>query len=123
ISLSLVWSNSLSDKRFSATVPPVKSFGGVCRGIRTANGLSQKEVAEAGGLDQSRVSEIERGRYLPGLDMAMRLAKGLGVTLTEIVAQWEGTSGGLAFTCQQLSCHLFPSECGGISLQVRSDFP
>jgi transcriptional regulator with XRE-family HTH domain len=81
----------LSGKRFSATVPPLKSFGGVCRGIRTANGLSQKEVADAGGLDQSRVSEIERGRYLPGLDMAMRLAKGLGVTLTEVVAQWEGT--------------------------------
>src|ERR1700719_80901 len=92
MSLRLVWSNPLSGKRFSATVPPGKSFGGVCRGIRTGNGLSQKEVAEAGGLDQSRVSEIERGRYLPGLDMAMRLAKGLGVTLTEIVAQWEGTS-------------------------------
>jgi len=92
MSLRLVWSNPLSGKRFSATVPLVRSFGGVCRGIRTANGLSQKEVADAGGLDQSRVSEIERGRYLPGLDMAMRLAKGLGVTLTEIVAQWEGTS-------------------------------
>jgi len=92
MSLRLVWSNPLSGKRFSATVPPVRSFGGVCRGIRTANGLSQKEVADAGGLDQSRVSEIERGRYLPGLDMAMRLAKGLGVTLTEVVAQWEGTS-------------------------------
>jgi transcriptional regulator with XRE-family HTH domain len=92
MSLRLVWSNLLSSKRFSATVPPVRSFGGVCRGIRTANGLSQKEVAETGGLDQSRVSEIERGRYLPGLDMAMRLAKGLGVTLTEIVAQWEGTA-------------------------------
>ena len=87
-----MWSNSLSDKLFGATLPRVKSFGGVCRGIRTANGLSQKEVAEAGGLDQSRVSEIERGRYLPGLDMALRLAKGLGVTLTEVVAQWEGTS-------------------------------
>src|ERR1700687_4735403 len=87
MSLRLVWG-----KRFSATVPPVRSFGGVCRGIRTAHGLSQKEVADAGGLDQSRVSEIERGRYLPGLDMAMRLAKGLGVTLTEVVAQWEGTS-------------------------------
>src|ERR1700738_2773745 len=92
MSLRLVWSNPLSGKRFSATVPPVRSFGGVCRGIRTANGLSQKEVADAGGLDQSRVSEIERGRYLPGLDIAMRVAKGLGVTLTEIVAQWEGTS-------------------------------
>ncbi len=92
MSLRLVWSNPLSGKRFNASVPPVRSFGGVCRGIRTANGLSQKEVADAGGLDQSRVSEIERGRYLPGLDMAMRLAKGLGVTLTEVVAQWEGTS-------------------------------
>src|ERR1700674_2763265 len=92
MSMRLVWSNPLSGKRVSATVPPVRSFGGVCRGIRTANGLSQKEVADAGGLDQSRVSEIERGRYLPGLDMAMRLARGLGVTLTELVAQWEGTS-------------------------------
>src|ERR1700736_325444 len=91
--LRLVWSNRLSGKRFSATVPPVRSFGGVCRGMRTANGLSQREVADAGGLDQSRVSEIERGRYLPGLDMAMRLANGLGVTLTEIVAQWEGARG------------------------------
>jgi hypothetical protein len=26
-------------------------------------------------------------------------------------------------TCQQLGCRLFPSECDGISLQVRSDFP
>ena len=71
----------------------MKSFGAVCRDVRVANGLSQIEVAEAGGLEQSRVSEIERGRYLPGLDLAVRLAKGLGVTLTEIVAQWEGTSG------------------------------
>jgi transcriptional regulator with XRE-family HTH domain len=74
----------------------VKSFGGVVRAIRTANGLSQKEVADAGGLEQSRISEIERGRYLPGLDMAMRLAAGLGVTLTEMVAQWEGQSTGQA---------------------------
>jgi transcriptional regulator with XRE-family HTH domain len=92
MSLTLVYSNSLRNKRFSATLTSVKAFGGVCRALRTANGLSQKEVAEAGGLDQSRVSEIERGRYLPGLDMAMRLAKGLGVTLTELVAQWEETS-------------------------------
>jgi transcriptional regulator with XRE-family HTH domain len=71
----------------------VRSFGGVVRAIRTASGLSQKEVADAGGLDQSRISEIERGRYLPGLDMAVRLAAGLGVTLTEMVAQWEGPQG------------------------------
>jgi ribosome-binding protein aMBF1 (putative translation factor) len=92
VDLRSVLPNSLRDKLFNANLTPVKSFGSVCRGIRTANELSQKEVVAAGGLDQSRVSEIERGRYLPGLDMAMRVAKGLGVTLTEIVAQWEGTS-------------------------------
>jgi transcriptional regulator with XRE-family HTH domain len=92
MSLRLVWSNSLSGKQFSATLSAVRAFGTVCRDIRTASGLSQKEVAEAGGLEQSRVSEIERGRYLPGLDLAVRMAKGLGVTLTEIVSQWEGTS-------------------------------
>ena len=90
MALKLVWSNALRNSRGSVTVAPVKSFGAVCREVRVAAGLSQKEVADAGGLDQSRVSEIERGRYLPGLDMAMRLANGLGVTLTSIVAQWEG---------------------------------
>jgi transcriptional regulator with XRE-family HTH domain len=53
-------------------------------------GLTQKEVAQAGDLEQSRVSEIERGRYTPGLDLAARLAKGLGVPLSEVVARWEG---------------------------------
>lgn len=91
MALRLVWSNSLSEKRFSATVAPVKTFGTVCRDLRIAVGLSQKEVAEAGGLEQSRVSEIERDKYLPGLDLAVRLARGLGVTLTDIVARWEGT--------------------------------
>jgi transcriptional regulator with XRE-family HTH domain len=92
MSLRLVWSNSLSEKRFSATLSRVRSFGAVCRDLRKANGLSQKDVADAGGLEQSRVSEIERDRYLPGLDLAVRLAHGLGVTLTEIVGLWEGTS-------------------------------
>jgi transcriptional regulator with XRE-family HTH domain len=62
----------------------------VCREFRTAAGLTQKDVAEAGDLEQSRVSEVERGRYVPGLDLATRLAKGLGVSLTELVAGWEG---------------------------------
>lgn len=90
MSLRLAWSDFLSGKRFDATVGAVKSFGAVCREGRTGAGLTQKEVAQAGDLEQSRVSEIERGRYTPGLDLAARLAKGLGVPLTELVARWEG---------------------------------
>lgn len=93
MSLRLVWSNSLSEKRFSVSLARVQSFGTVCRDLRIAAGLSQTEVADAGGLEQSRISEIERDKYLPGLDLAVRLAKGLGVTLTDIVARWEGTAG------------------------------
>ena len=80
MSLTLVWSKSLSGQQFSATLARVKSFGVVCREIRTASGLSQKEVADGGGLDQSRVSEIERGRYLPGLDMAILRFRGSAPT-------------------------------------------
>ncbi|MGH9159036.1 MAG: helix-turn-helix transcriptional regulator [Vicinamibacteraceae bacterium] len=75
----------------------MKSFGAVCREIRIAAGLSQKDVAERGDFEQARVSEIERGKYVPGFELARRMAKGLGVSLTEIVARWEGvwTEGGV----------------------------
>jgi transcriptional regulator with XRE-family HTH domain len=93
MSLRLVWSKSLSGKRFSATLTRVKSFGSVCREIRLAAGLSQKEVAQRGDFEQARVSEVERGKYIPGFELGRRIAKGLGVSLTEIVARWEGLYG------------------------------
>jgi transcriptional regulator with XRE-family HTH domain len=84
VDVRLARSDSLSIKRFDATVGAVKSFGPVCREIRIGAGLTQQEVALAGDLEQSRVSEIERGRYTPGLDLAARLAKGLGVPLGSV---------------------------------------
>lgn len=69
----------------------MKAFGTICRELRLERGLTQKDVAVAGRLDQARISEIEHGRYTPGLDQAARLAKGLGVTLADLVGRWEGT--------------------------------
>ena len=113
MSLRLAWSASLSGHRFDATVGAVKSFGAVCREVRTEAGLTQKEVAQAGDLEQSRVSEIERGRYTPGLDLAVRLAKGLGVPLTELVARWEG-----------LKAEVILAACGGtVCGPVRASRP
>lgn len=71
-----------------------RRFGEVCRDVRRRSGLSQQEVAARGGCDQSRISEVERGQYLPSLDLAARVATGLGCSLAELVTQWE--RGGLA---------------------------
>lgn len=67
------------------------TFGDLCRELREERGLSQRVVAQAGGIpDAARVSEIERGAADPSVTRARQLARGLGVLLTELVARWEG---------------------------------
>lgn len=41
-------------------------------------------------MQQARVSEIEHGVYTPGLEQALKLARGMGVKLADLVAVWEG---------------------------------
>jgi transcriptional regulator with XRE-family HTH domain len=67
------------------------TFGEVCRAVRVARKLSQRQLAEAADIHQSRISEIERGTYSPGLDQSRKLAHGLGVHLSDLLAVWEGT--------------------------------
>ena len=66
------------------------TFGEACREVRVARKLSQIRVAEAADIHQSRVSEIERDAYSPGLDQARKLANGLGVNLSDMIAICEG---------------------------------
>jgi len=70
----------------------MKTFGAVVREQRRGLPRTQADVATMGGLEQARISEIEHDTYLPGLDLAARLAKGLSVSLTALVARWEGVS-------------------------------
>ena len=67
------------------------TFGEVCRAVRVARGLSQVQTAEAADIHQSRISEIERDTYSPGLDQARKLAHGLGVQLSDLIAVSEGS--------------------------------
>jgi len=69
---------------------PVETFGSVCRQVRLARGLSQVEVARRGDVFQSRVSEIERDAYSPGLELAQGVARGLGIKLSALIAICEG---------------------------------
>lgn len=70
---------------------------------RTILGLTQKELAEAAGINQPTISDIERGQTkLPNADIRRRLAAALGVShldllvaAGEITEQELGTTVGL----------------------------
>jgi putative transcriptional regulator len=43
--------------------------------MRTARGLTQEELARRVGVSRQSVISIERGRYVPSLPLALRLAR------------------------------------------------
>lgn len=49
-------------------------------------GLSQEQLAERASLHWTYVSGVERGRRNPSLNTLARLAKALGVSLPQLVA-------------------------------------
>jgi transcriptional regulator with XRE-family HTH domain len=81
--------NLLNAISYGATVGRM-TFGEVVKGLRERAQLSKGALARASGLGvAARISEIEAGRE-PGISRAQQVARGLGLTLTEVVAQWEG---------------------------------
>jgi putative transcriptional regulator len=55
--------------------------------LRKAHGLSREQLAVQAGVSYSTIANLEAGRYTPRLDLALRLARILGVTVEAI--QWE----------------------------------
>lgn len=63
------------------------------REARTKAGLTQDELAERSGVDQTTISSLECGRRAnPSLNTVMRLAKALGVAMTRLVFDTSATS-------------------------------
>jgi transcriptional regulator with XRE-family HTH domain len=54
--------------------------------IRTAKGLSQKEVTMSAKLDKAQFSRIENGKTDPSVSTVQRIAQALGVSLSELFA-------------------------------------
>ncbi len=45
---------------------------------------SQAELAVMSGISQAAISDIERKRYIPRVDVALRIAKALNSTVEEL---------------------------------------
>jgi transcriptional regulator with XRE-family HTH domain len=64
------------------------TLGQAIRSIRKEAGLSQKELAQAAGIDQSYLSMIESGqRRNPGTRIISRLALALRVSIDDLAAR------------------------------------
>ncbi len=51
---------------------------------RTIANLTQDDLAKEANCTRQTINAIEKGKYLPSLDLAFRLAKILNVTLEEL---------------------------------------
>jgi transcriptional regulator with XRE-family HTH domain len=65
--------------------PELAEFGRGLRLLREARGVSVVDLADAAALTQSRLEAIEAGRYDLRYDALVALARGLGLTLAEMV--------------------------------------
>jgi transcriptional regulator with XRE-family HTH domain len=78
-----------SGKLPSVSANMSKLFGRVVRSGRESRGLSQEELAARAGIHRTYVSSIELGKVRLGLDVAKKVADGLGVALSDLLAEAE----------------------------------
>ena len=70
---------------WAETLPKIDLAANVCL-LRMERGLSQKQLAEAAGLSQPRITDIERGDANPTLLTVTRIANALGVRVERLFA-------------------------------------
>jgi ribosome-binding protein aMBF1 (putative translation factor) len=64
-------------------------LGHVVRYMRARHGLSQEELGHRAGLHRNYVGAIERGEINPTFRVLLKVALGLGIPLSELIATAE----------------------------------
>lgn len=65
--------------------PLATRFGAMLRAARTRRHMTQEAVAAAAGVTRLMIIVYERGDALPGLDVAVNLARAVSIDLGELV--------------------------------------
>ena len=65
--------------------PTTRRLGTRIKGLREAAGMSQATLATKAKLAREHVNRLEAGLHAPNLLVLQRLAKALGVPLTELL--------------------------------------
>lgn len=65
---------------------PTAQFAENLRRLRLAAGMTQDRLSEAAKMDSAEISRLERGGRDPQLLTIVRVARGLGVTPSELLS-------------------------------------
>jgi transcriptional regulator with XRE-family HTH domain len=76
---TLVVMNNLRDQEV------LIEFGNKLKDLRTLKGLTLQQLAFEAEMEISQVHRVEKGKINPTLTTLNALAKGLGITLTELI--------------------------------------
>jgi transcriptional regulator with XRE-family HTH domain len=69
--------------------PISRVFGQIVREERIKRGMSQEKLAQVAELHRTYMSRVELGQVRLGLDVAQKLANGLGMPLSELIVRAE----------------------------------
>jgi transcriptional regulator with XRE-family HTH domain len=64
-------------------------IGKAVKAVRTAQSLTQENLAAKADLHPTYISDVERGVRNPSWDVVARLAEGMGVPVATIAAEYD----------------------------------
>ncbi len=63
----------------------LKDLGKIIRGKRELRGYTQVELAQRSGLDRNYIGMVERGERNPSFLSLQKIARGLGLSVDEMI--------------------------------------
>lgn len=63
----------------------MQAIANVLTRLRTDAGFSKRKLATICGIDRVYLLQVEQGKYRPTINFMFLLAKGLGITVTELI--------------------------------------
>jgi ribosome-binding protein aMBF1 (putative translation factor) len=78
----------VSDRINKQASDSAENVGCHIRNKRMDIGVTQTELAERTGLDQALISKLEKGKHQPRFGTLSKYAKGLNLTVTDLLAQF-----------------------------------
>jgi transcriptional regulator with XRE-family HTH domain len=68
---------------------PARAFGAAVRALRTEHGVAQETLANMAGIERSHMGKVERGEHMPTLALILKIARALGCSAAELMAETE----------------------------------